>query len=173
MPVGSLNIFPEIIRIALLNNPKKVLDVGVGYGINGAGIRNWFSDVHKREIQLTGIEVFEPYKNPLWQVYDELRNDDIRDVELEQYDVIIMTDVIEHFSKEDGKRVVEKLKRALNPKGVLLISTPATWFEQGAWGGNEHEIHRSLWSIDEFVKMGFAIIQEQPMILAEYINKAL
>lgn len=182
MPIGSLSIFPEIIRLTILNNPKKILEVGIGYGINGAGIRNWYnSDVKKRETLLIGIEAWDEYNNPLWQLYDSVIREPIQNVKKLTYkfNVIIMTDVLEHFTDEDAVRVIDKLKSWLEPNGVILISTPAIWIEQGAWEGNEYETHRSFWTRQKLEALGFTVLRDEnysdplghKMLLAEYLNK--
>jgi SAM-dependent methyltransferase len=182
MPIGSLSIFPEIIRLTILNNPKKILEVGIGYGINGAGIRNWYnSDVKKRETLLIGIEAWDDYCNPLWDLYDSVIREPIQNVKKLTYkfDVIIMTDVLEHFTDEDALLVIDKLKSWLTPNGVILISTPAIWIPQEAWEGNEYETHRSFWTREKLEALGFNVLRDEKyqdplghkMLLAEYLNK--
>jgi SAM-dependent methyltransferase len=195
MPIGSLSIFPEIVRLTILNAPKKILEVGIGYGINGAGIRNWYnSDVIKRETVIVGIEAHMGYENPLWDCYNWVVEGDVtkmdyvpwykavtgkRVSEPATFDVIIMTDVLEHFTDEDAVQVIEKLKSWLTPNGVILISTPAIWIPQEAWEGNEYETHRSFWTRQKLEALGFFAIRDEKyndpyghkMLLAEYINK--
>ena len=40
------------------------------------------------------------------------------------YDIIICFETIEHLSKEDGFKVIQRLKECLKPNGILFISTP-------------------------------------------------
>jgi SAM-dependent methyltransferase len=195
MPIGSLSIFPEIIRLTILNNPKKILEVGIGYGINGAGIRNWYnSDVIKRETVIVGIEAHMGYENPLWDCYNWVVEGDVTKMDYvpwykmvsgkhastpATFDVIIMTDVLEHFTDEDALQVIDKLKSWLTPNGVILISTPAIWIPQGAWEGNEYETHRSFWTRQKLEALGFNVLRDENyndplghcMLLAEYLNR--
>jgi SAM-dependent methyltransferase len=182
MPIGSLSIFPEIIRLTILNAPKKILEVGIGYGINGAGIRNWYnSDVVKKKTTLIGIEPWDNYCNPLWDLYDSVIREPIQNVKKLTYkfDVIIMTDVLEHFTDEDALQVIDKLKSWLTPNGVILISTPAIWIPQEAWEGNEYETHRSFWTREKLEALGFNVLRDENyndplghcMLLAEYLNR--
>lgn len=178
MPIGSLSIFPEVVRIALLNNPKRVLDVGIGYGINGAGIKNWFYDFTRKEIELVGVEPWKQYDNPLWGCYNKIFHLPIEDFDYGWFDLIVMTDVIEHFEKEEGKKQIDRLKKMLTERGTLLISTPAIFFAQGAWEGNEYENHKSAWTVQDFRELGFSVIRDgkpdhlgHQMILVEFINK--
>jgi len=175
MPVGSLSVYPELVRLVLLNNPKRILDLGIGNGMNGAGIRNWYG----WECELIGVEGFEQYCNGMWDVYSKVFVMNIEDYVLkdEKFDFILMTDVIEHFNKIDGYGLIEKLKKMLNPKGCLIISTPAIWIEQGTFMGNVLETHRSLWSSDDFTDLGMTVIGTDPcnyghkMLIAEYLNR--
>lgn len=174
MPVGSLSVYPEIVRLVLLNNPKRILDLGIGNGMNGAGIRNWYG----WEAELIGVEGFEQYCNGMWDVYSKVIVTDIKDYikQDEKFDFIVMSDVIEHFMMEDAINVISRLKEMLTPKGVLLITTPAIWFEQGAYMGNEFERHRSFWTKENFEELGFAIIGTDPcnyghkMLIAEFLK---
>jgi hypothetical protein len=88
-----------------------------------------------------------------------------------------MTDVIEHFTKDEGVRVITRAKERLNEKGLFVIVTPAVWIEQGAAYGNELETHRSLWTAFEFQAHGFNVVKDGTkddmgymMIVMEFIK---
>ena len=171
MPIGSYSSFRDIMRQVLMHNPRSVLDLGVGHGINGAGIRNWLNVGIKenyKQTLLIGVEGFEDYKSPLWACYDYVITSTIqdylanRDADNVKYDCVLMTDVLEHFDKDEGNAVISNIiNYMLNPGGILLISTPAVWIEQGAAYGNELETHRSLWHFTDFIGMpGVEIIKD-------------
>ena len=64
MPIGNYSAFIDILRIAIINKPKMVLDCGIGKGILAAAVRNWVDDYnHKTTIH--GVEGFASYKNNL------------------------------------------------------------------------------------------------------------
>lgn len=168
MPIGSYSSFRDIIRQVLMHNPKTVLDLGIGHGINGAGIRNWLNvgmvDNYKNT-KIIGVEGYPHYRSALWKCYDWVHNCTIQrylEVDASKFDCVIMTDVLEHFDKDEGNAVISKIvSDVLNPSGMLLISTPAVWIEQGAAYGNELEIHRSLWHFTDFIGMpGVEIIKD-------------
>lgn len=182
MPIGSLSIYPEIIRLTILNNPKTILDVGIGFGMNGAGIRNWYnSQAVKKQTVIIGLEPWDEYCNPLWQMYDSVLREPLQRVKklTHKFDVILCTDVCEHWADDEIEPNVNKLKSWLNPNGVILMSTPAIWIEQGAWEGNEYERHKSFWTRQRFESLGFNVLRDEnyndpfghKMLLAEYINK--
>jgi 2-polyprenyl-3-methyl-5-hydroxy-6-metoxy-1,4-benzoquinol methylase len=127
-----------------------VLDCGIGKGILAAAIRNWVDDTnHKSTIH--GVEGFSSYKNKLWGNYDNIEIANLKTwLPKYKYNMIVLSDVIEHLTKSEGPILIQKLKDALQTKGSLVISTPAKWIEQGAVYGNELEIHKSQWTIHDF-----------------------
>lgn len=150
MPFGSHSVFAQVINQLAIRQPKSVLDLGIGYGINGAGVRNWLDHGYEPyRTRLVGVEAFPKYRSPLWNCYNTIHEITIHDYlaiePVELFDCILMTDVIEHFTKKEGIELLSKLKNILTPSGVLLVSTPAVWIKQGAVHGNEHETHKSLW----------------------------
>jgi len=185
MPIGSSMVIPYIVE-QLYPPPGAVLDVGIGYGMNGALVRQYSfggQEMNRYKQQfLLGIEPFEKYRTPLWDVYNDVDSIDLglwltpANLELRLWNLILMTDVIEHFEKEEGVQRLEQLIARLAPGGKLLVSTPAIWIEQGAAYGNEYERHRSLWDCDDFRKLGFKIAWDgtpqrgQMMIVAVYKN---
>lgn len=177
MPIGSWSAFTKVIQGTLATNPSSILDIGVGFGMNGCGIRNWLDLGVNFKTRLVGIEAFPHYKNPAWGLYDRVIEGDVLQVidSLDKFDLILMTDVIEHFTKEQGLMLLAKLKEKCN-KGVI-VSTPSIWIEQGAAYGNEYETHRSLWSVSDFRGVGYGIIHDgsldeygHMMLIADYIK---
>jgi 2-polyprenyl-3-methyl-5-hydroxy-6-metoxy-1,4-benzoquinol methylase len=177
MPIGSWSAFQRIIQGSLATNPASVLDLGIGFGMNGCGIRNWLDMGYNFKTRLVGIEGFKKYKNPAWGVYDKIIIGDIRK-EIhnldESFDLILMTDVIEHFTMEEGKQLLIELRGMA--KKAVIISTPAIFFEQGAAYGNDFEIHKSLWRLNDFQQLGYGIVMNgnadmygHRMIVADYI----
>jgi len=168
MPIGSYSSFRDIMRQVLMHSPKTILDLGIGHGINGAGIRNWLNVGIKdnyKQTTLIGVEGFMEYRSPLWDCYDWVYTSTIQrylEAEDREFDCVLMTDVIEHFDKDEGNAIISKIvntKLALG--GILLISTPAVWIEQGAAYGNQLETHRSLWHFTDFIGMpGVEIIKD-------------
>jgi hypothetical protein len=134
--------------------PKTVLDVGPGYGKWGLLIRealDFMDGRHEPEdftVTIDGLEAFE-YKSPLhdW-VYSSIRQGDVTVVadELPPYDLVMMGDVIEHITKEEGLRVLRSL---LAKSRNVIISTPSFFFNQEVLD-NPFEQHKSLWDRSDF-----------------------
>jgi hypothetical protein len=178
MPIGSWSAFQRVIQGTLATNPKSVLDLGIGFGMNGCGIRNWLDlGIKPFKTKLVGVEIFDKYKNPAWGLYDKVISGDILKIveEIENFDLILMTDVIEHFSKQEGVKLIHKLKEKCN-KAVIVV-TPNVWIEQGEYMGNIHETHKSLWTVSDFVVNGYGIVQAgldqygHNMIVADYVKR--
>ena len=129
--------------------------------------------------QLEGVEGYN-YRSPLWDCYDKVHECTIQEFfekDSRKWDCILLTDVIEHFTKQEGEFVITKCKERLRPKGLFVVVTPAVWIEQGAAYGNELEVHKSLWSSLDFQAHGFHIVKDGKaddmgymMIVAEYVN---
>lgn len=137
--------------------PFKVLDVGCGFGKWGFLLRDTFDVMFAQRfnkpdwiLDITGIEPFEKCITPIQQgLYNRIIAKYIRECEseLEKYDLVIFGDVIEHFDKEEGYKVLDMLFKYSNN---IIVSTPYGFMPQGAWAGNEREIHRSGWKEDDF-----------------------
>ena len=178
MPIGSWSAYQRVIQGTLATNPKSILDIGIGFGMNGCGVRNWLDlGVKPFKTKLVGIEAFPQYKNPAWGLYDKVIEGDVLEIidTLESFDLILMTDVIEHFSKEQGMMLLAKLKDKCNKS--VIVSTPSIWIEQGDAYGNKYETHKSLWTVADFRRLGFGIIWDgrpdqygHMMLIADYLK---
>jgi len=159
MPLGSFAILPDVVSELVRKNPRRVLDVGIGFGIYGAAIREWLDSGYGRKTFIEGVEAFSGYENPNWQHYDRVIIDDVMKVFFDElYDTILLLDVIEHFRKEEGEELIRRMKSILFIGGILLVGTPAIFCPQDAVYGNEYERHRSLWTKEDFE--GFEILRD-------------
>ena len=183
MPIGAFTTIPHLAKGILSTNPTTVLDLGIGFGMNGAVVRNWLDcGTQPYQAELTGVEIFGEYISPLWDLYDRVHISDIYKflqdaVNNERnYDMVIMTDVIEHFDKDMGIKVLEMCKKVCNK--AVMVSTPAIFIEQGAYASNVHETHLSHWSIQDFQQLGFGVVKDgkpdgfgHQMLVVDYIRK--
>jgi hypothetical protein len=67
---------------------------------------------------------------------------------LDRYDLIFLGDVIEHFPKEEGRRLLRKC--LAHSDRMVLVTTPNYFNPQGAEYGNERETHHCLWTGEDF-----------------------
>jgi hypothetical protein len=171
MPVSDFHQIPQVLDVIEQFKPKSILDVGIGFGKWGVLIRE-ITDIYQGDyaknhwkIKIDGIDIFPNYQNPIWSfVYDNVIIEDIFLYvdKMNNYDAVVMCDVLEHFDKEKGRSLIEKL---LTKTQCLIITTPYYWLEQGAVFGNDAETHKSLWNPSDFKmyhsftkKIGFTFI---------------
>jgi hypothetical protein len=154
MPSSDYAQIPDVIRVVIGTRAESVLDIGVGFGKWGPLTREYMEInrgrmPHEWRSVVHGIEIFETYRNPIWNVYDEVFIGDANEVldRLGTYDVILCCDVIEHYEKEDGQAL---LRRMLDHGKVVVITSPIGESPQDAVYGNPHEEHKSVWSDTDF-----------------------
>lgn len=158
MPIGSYANLYYIAKELEHKNPDYVLDLGIGLGMNGVLIRQYVDLIHNKYTDIVGVEIWNKYRNPLWQLYDYIHEMDILSYIGEAnserfgglFDFILMTDVIEHFYKYIAKEILTVLPSLLKPNGVILISTPGVFVPQGVVNGNALETHLSFWPPEDF-----------------------
>lgn len=101
----------------------RVLEIGCGSGLGAV-----FLGQRSREV--VGLEI-KPY-----EVKDAARSNRRKNVtileqdffdydEQEKFDVVALVDVFEHLPEPEGRRMLEKAARHLNPKGLLALGTPS------------------------------------------------
>ena len=181
MPIGSYAVSFHVVAEMEKKQPRTILDLGIGYGFLSACVRQWLdAGVEPFQKVLIGVEGFPKYRNPQWNLYNEVYEMTIQTFlhkNCMQFDCIVFSDVIEHFSKVDGVIILEQLKKLLNPGGILLVGTPGVFCEQGSVHGNELETHRSLWTAEDFPSsQGWTLIKDgEPdefkhrMVLAKWV----
>lgn len=179
MPIGSFAILPDVVFELVKKQPKTVLDLGIGFGMYGAAVREWIDmGVKPFKTALYGVEYFKEYENPVWGLYNVLFIKSIQEFNTDStllFDAILMMDVIEHFRKEDGINQLNLIKEWLKPEGIFIVGTPAVFYPQQEVYGNPAEKHLSLWSEQDFIDLGFTIIHSgeidkytHSMIVAKY-----
>lgn len=167
MPSSRYDLIPLVLDIVTNQKPKSILDVGIGVGKYGALFREYLDiwDVSKpyeeRKVKLYGVEAFERYDNPIWQVYDKVFTQDVLTIlpllsDLGKFDLLFLGDVIEHFTKEEGKKILTEIEY-----NKLIVITPKNVSEQGSVYGNSFEIHKSNWTIDDFPGFNYFEINNQ------------
>lgn len=163
MPSSRFDAIPFVLDLVTKWQPRSILDVGVGYGKYGVLFREYLDiwkvtePYSKRILRLVGVEAFEEYRNPIWDVYDKVLIGDGRDLKVElaeeKFGLLFLGDVIEHFDKEEGK----KLLGELNYDKVIIV-TPLQVYEQEAVYQNPYEIHKSEWKHQDLPGLDLKII---------------
>ena len=134
---SSTNTFKDVmyehIRTVVLEHlpyRNKILDVGAGIGVWGSNLQ----DLH-----IDALEIHEPYikEYGLHRYYNNVIVGDILNFDYDDYDYIIIGDVLEHIKVEPA----QKLIKDITSKGIKCMVAVPYLHEQGAVGGVESEIH--------------------------------
>ena len=167
MPTSWYQAAPVILQKVVALWPSSILDIGVGFGKYGVLLREAMDIPYERYdkrswlLRLDGIEAFPYYRNPIHDyVYNSIRYSPVEDclVDLYDYDVILLIDVLEHFPKERGVTLLNKLLEHTNK--ALIVSTPINPAPQEEYLGNAREAHLSNWVPEDFssFKMDYSLL---------------
>jgi 2-polyprenyl-3-methyl-5-hydroxy-6-metoxy-1,4-benzoquinol methylase len=132
---------------------QRILDIGAGSGtysdaLSDAGI----------SVDIDAVEVWKPYIDEfnLQDKYGRVYEEDVRNHNDFNYDLIIFGDILEHMSKEEAlavwKKVSEQAKNA-------IIAIPIIHYEQHAINDNPYEEHiKDDWSHEEVLDSFHGIV---------------
>ncbi len=186
MPSSASESIPYLIEFTRKNRPqlKTVLDIGIGFGKDGFLLREYFDVKESHTFQpkdwklhITGIDIYEGYLSELQRIiYNEIIIGDIFDIlpSLGKFDLAILADIIEHFPKEQGYQLLDKLLEHVKD---IIITTPYGYHEHHADGANVHEEHKSGWEEEDFSKYKvidkavISRIRKQEKLLVVYLRK--
>jgi len=73
-----------------------------------------------------------------------------------QFDVVVLSHVIEHFDRDTGWQVIRKLEEIASR--VVYIETPHGFIEQTAFDGNPYQRHQSGWFPADFEARGYTVL---------------
>ncbi len=159
MPVSTSVHISHCLQFIINLRPKSILDVGCGFGLWGFLCREYLDVAETRvwpdkwTMRIDGIEYFEPYiMDHQRYLYDSIQIGDIRDLAptVDEYDLIITGDVIEHMDKPDAEMVLDTLHT--KAKMAMLVNIPiGTGWDHPICHGNPAELHRSEWTNEDFL----------------------
>jgi hypothetical protein len=157
MPVSNYtNIGPIMNKIRSIHaqSPiKSVLDIGIGFGKYGFLLREFLDirvgryDKVSWQTRIDGVEIWPAYVNELHRyIYDRVYIGDIMKLSFSQlYDLVIMSEIIEHLNKIEGL----KLLNSLSFNTALIITTPQHFVASSGNWENPYEKHLCLWKVDD------------------------
>jgi glycosyltransferase involved in cell wall biosynthesis len=183
MPTSWYQAIPSIMNEVIVESPKSILDIGIGFGKYGVLFREILDIPFGRyekstwQTKIDGVEAFKNYKNPIYEyVYDKIYYDTIENVltSLDNYDIITLIDVLEHFEKDKGHYILQELLNHTNKS--LILSTPILPDKQEEYNGNTFEAHKSKWNVTDFVnfQMDFTLLDisgNKALIVKLYPNQ--
>jgi glycosyltransferase involved in cell wall biosynthesis len=133
---NSYSYFKSDIKQWFIDNiptSERILDVGPGQGTYSELLRNLGYRMDAVEVWAPYVEQFELKKK-----YDNVYIADIREFNLQDYDFIILGDVLEHLYTEDAQRLIDNM---LFLKKKCLVAIPYMMSQDGEEYGNEYETH--------------------------------
>ena len=158
MPTSHYQKIPNIMEIITTLNPNTILDVGTGFGKYGVLCREYLElwdgkEQYNFRRRIDGIEIFESYITPLHNfIYNNIYIGNVLEMDdLNQYDLVLLIDIIEHIEKEQGKQLI---KRLLEKNETVLVVTPKKPAIQKEMFNNPYESHISKWTEKELSAFG-------------------
>jgi hypothetical protein len=166
---------PFCIDALMKISPKRVLDVGVGFGRWGMIVREfcdvWYQRVFKDEwqVHIEGIEAFPRSITDYHRdFYNKIHVGDAAQLIPTlpgPWGVTIYGDVLEHFTKETAH---ELLRTSLDRSDYVLVNIPiGEEHPQGEMYGNAFERHLSSWQVADFREFGLV----RYVLLKDYISR--
>ena len=131
-----------------------ILDVGCGE--DSILLRLGFN--HAR---ITGLDIWERYaiKHKDDAKYEGYLLADVTKIDLpaKSYDMVFLSDTLEHLSKEDvyNSNLFEKMSRWAKKKVVMML--PCGFIYNGSYDGNPYLYHKSGWDVGELRREGFKV----------------
>jgi len=71
------------------------------------------------------------------------------------FDTILLLDVLEHLTKEDGEKIIRCLEEIARKQVIIL--TTVGFIPQRSLHGNIFQEHKSGWVPKEFKKLGYKV----------------
>lgn len=176
MGTSNWHNIPWCVQAIMQIQPKKVVDVGVGFGRWGMILREfgelWFDRVlpHEWEIEIEGVEAFEgSIADYHRQFYNRIHIGDALGVlpGLDgNWSLGILGDVLEHFYKSDGERVLNDL---VERSDYVMVNLPLgeDWPQEDMYD-NPYEEHKAVWELTDFdpalvvAQQSFLDFEERP-----------
>lgn len=170
MPTSDASQISIIVEAIVEVRPTTVLDVGPGYGKYGMLIREYLGPI------LTRVDAAEPWPQgmmpALAAMYDTIIPEAFPgrfgSAGWNTYDLIVMVDVLEHYTEPDGH---DALRAARELAPVVIVATPRRVQAQGRVNGNPWEEHKSQWSAQHLGFHGLAEVYPHPTQLIARLER--
>lgn len=147
-----------------VHKDKSLLSIGCGIGLELANLNT---------NSVTAVDIVPEYLLEVKQrcPQADLFLDDglnfLKRAEDKSFDVVSLIDVLEHFKRRAGLRLLFHAKRVARQK--VIVYTPEGYVRNEphhAWGipaGDEYQRHQSGWEIKELKSLGFKLVSRAPI----------
>jgi ubiquinone/menaquinone biosynthesis C-methylase UbiE len=141
-----------------VGDANTLLDVGCGAY---SPIKSFSAETRAR-LDATGVDGFGPSieRSRADGVHQRYVQMDIAEIGKRfadgEFECVLASDVIEHFNKEDGWKLLEKMERLASKR--VIVFTPNGFVAQGEYDANPMQVHKSGWTVDEFAQRGYRVI---------------
>ena len=146
---------PGIVRLEqAVGDADSLLEVGCGDSSPLA----WFE---RKPAVTIGVDLFEPALRRSREagIHTEYRRLDVLDIgehfPPSSVDAVVAFDLIEHLTERDGLRLLDQMQRIARKR--VVVFTPNSWLEQGEYGGNPWQAHRSGWTTTRMRELGYTV----------------
>ncbi len=161
MPISDYRHIPQVLDEVYALQPETVLELGIGFGKWGVLLREVLDAMYGRcrpdqwLRRIWGVDVWEPYRNPMWQAYNGV---DITNFtgglnegmtwRRAGWDLVLMMDSLEHLPPDEALPFLESL--VANNKHVIVSVPNGLMPQDEAVYGNAHERHLTTFHGPEF-----------------------
>jgi len=124
----------------------------------GCGNNSPLKTLNKRHY-LVGVDLHEPYlkESKKIGIHNKYIKADIRKINFRKnsFDAVVLLDVIEHLTKEEGTSLIRKMEKWAKKK--IILFTPGGYVLQKEYDKNKLQLHKSGWNADELKNLGFKV----------------
>jgi SAM-dependent methyltransferase len=131
----SYSLFKDEVKKHFIKNVQKsvkILDVGAGSGTYALLLGDEYPNIDAIEIFPNYLDMFN-----LQDIYKNVIIGDILETDFDEYDYLIMGDVLEHMTFLQAKNLLDKIT---SKDKICLVAVPYM-FEQGTEFDNVYETH--------------------------------
>ncbi|MCP3144174.1 class I SAM-dependent methyltransferase [Pyxidicoccus sp. QH1ED-7-1] len=152
--VGEHEVFQRTLKEALVGTCDSVLDIGCG----SRSPLHSFSHLLPHTVGIDG-HAASIERSRAAGIHREYHQMELMDAGKrfgpKSFDAVIALDVIEHFEKPDGFKLLEMMESLARKR--VIIFTPNGFLPQDEWDSNVHQVHRSGWEVYDFELRGYRV----------------
>jgi len=138
-------------RIIIEQDLRSGLDIGCGRdsiltGVRSSRFKSTGMDVSQRSIDISkSLDRHDSY------IVGDFMSEGFSD----QFDVVVLSHVIEHFEYAEAQRVLQRIEKIA--RRAIYIETPYGFLEQCCYDENVFQRHLSGWFPHDFINRGYSV----------------